>query len=153
MTNTPTPLTCWVNTISRAHVLGGVAGGFTQADHGRPTRLRKLRRGDRIVFYSPRTEFGGGEPLQAFTALGIVEDDEPYQVEVTPDFQPWRRRVAFDVSAHEVLIRPLLDDLSFISDPKRWGFVFRRGLFAVPCEDLERIAAAMGVPADATPRP
>lgn len=150
MTNDPAPSppapTCWINTVSRAHVLGGVEGGFTQADHGRPTRLRKLRRGDRIVFYSPRTEFRGGEPLQAFTALGVVGDDEPYQVEVTPDFRPWRRRVAFDAAARDAPIRPLLDDLSFVSDPKRWGFVFRRGLFAVPCEDAERIASAMGVP-------
>lgn len=50
----------WINTVSRAHVLGGVEGGFTQADHGRNTRLRQLARGDWLVFYSPRTEFRGG---------------------------------------------------------------------------------------------
>lgn len=133
---------CWINTVSRAHVRVGVEGGFTQADHGKPTRLRKLRRGDRIVFYSPRTEFRGGQPLQAFTAIGRVIDDEPYQVQMSPDFHPWRRRVAFD-EAEEAPIRPLLEHLSFIPNPERWGMVFRRGLFEVPCEDFDRIAQAM----------
>jgi hypothetical protein len=62
----------WVNTVSRDHVERGVAGGFTQANHGRPWMLRKMARGDWIVFYSPKTAFQGGEPVQAFTAIGRV---------------------------------------------------------------------------------
>ena len=27
----------WINTVSRDHVQRGVAGGFTQANHGKPT--------------------------------------------------------------------------------------------------------------------
>jgi hypothetical protein len=46
----------WINTVSRDHVQTGVEGGFTQADHGKRTRLKRLERGDRIVFYSPRAE-------------------------------------------------------------------------------------------------
>ena len=60
----------WINTISREHVLVGVAGGFTQANHGTATGVRRLARGDRLVFYSPRTAYPDGTPLQAFTALG-----------------------------------------------------------------------------------
>lgn len=134
---------CWINTVSRDHVRAGVAGGFTQADHGRATRLARLRRGDGIVFYSPRTELGGGRQVQAFTAIGRIDDDEPYRVEMGPDFKPWRRRVLFEDSVAEAPIRPLLEDLSFIPDPTRWGLVFRRGLFAIPCDDFERIATAM----------
>src|SRR5882757_9878622 len=81
----------WINTVSKDHVLRGVEGGFTQADHGRSTRLRKLAKGDLLVFYSPRTAFGAGEPLQAFTALGEITDEAPYQAELGPDFHPWRR--------------------------------------------------------------
>ena len=135
---------CWINTVSRAHVRAGVEGGFTQADHGKATRLRRLTKGDRIVFYSPRTELRGGDPLQSFTAIGEIADNEPYQVEMTPDFHPWRRRVSFWEST-EAPIRMVLEHLSFVPDPKRWGMVFRRGLFTVPCEDFDRIAAAMGV--------
>ena len=60
----------WVNTVSRDHVQKGVEGGFTQADHGKNTRLKRLNQGDYLVFYSPRTHFRSGETLQAFTALG-----------------------------------------------------------------------------------
>jgi len=138
------PTRCWINTVSRSHVLLGREGGFTQADHGRDTRLKRLRKGDLLAFYSPRTDFRGGEPLQAFTALGRIADEVPYQVEMTPSFHPWRRRVTF-FESREAPIRPLLDELSFIPDAKSWGMVFRRGLFEVPREDFERIAAAMGV--------
>ena len=53
---------CWINTVSLDHVEGGVAGGFTQADHGKPDRLRRLSRGDRIAFYSPWTKMRSGSP-------------------------------------------------------------------------------------------
>jgi hypothetical protein len=132
----------WINTISREHVQSGIAGGFTQADHGKSTRLKRLTRGDAIVFYSPRTKMGGGDALQQFTALGIVTDDEPFQVEMTADFHPWRRRLRF-VDAAEAPIAPLIDELSFITNKKSWGFPFRRGLFEIVADDFSRIAAAM----------
>ena len=40
--------------------------------------LRKMARGDWIVFYSPKTAYPDGAPLQAFTAIGQVADDEPF---------------------------------------------------------------------------
>src|SRR4051794_9738317 len=138
------PRCYWINTISRDHVERGLEGGFTQANHGRSTNLRKLKRGDLMVFYSPRTAYPDGAPLQAFTALGRITDDEPYQAEMTPDFHPWRRKLEF-VPCTEIPIAPLLDDLAFITDRRRWGFIFRRGLFEIGTEDFQRIADAMGV--------
>jgi hypothetical protein len=132
----------WVNTISREHVQRGIAGSFTQADHGKNTRLKRLAKGDRIVFYSPRTEFRGGEQLQAFTAIGEITDDEPYQVTMTPDFHPWRRRVAFSPCT-EVPVQPLIADLTFIKNKTQWGFPFRRGLFEISEDDFRLIASAM----------
>lgn len=134
----------WVNTVSRDHVQRGIAGGFTQADHGKETRLKRLSKGDRIVFYSPRTEFQAGEPLQHFTAVGEVADEQPWQVEMTPEFHPWRRKLRFAPGA-EVAIRPLIESLDFIRNKKSWGFVFRRGLFEIGEADFGRIARAMGV--------
>lgn len=61
----------WINTVSRDHVQGG-AGGFTQVDHGKDTRLKRMSKGDGIIFYSPRGERGAGEPLQRFTTTGPV---------------------------------------------------------------------------------
>lgn len=132
----------WVNTISLEHVRRGVAGGFTQADHGRSTRLSRLRPGDRIVFYSPRSDYPDGEPLQEFTACGVVTGNDVYQVEITPDFHPWRRDVAF-FECTPAPIRPLLGTLSFIPDGRNWGFTFRRGLFQIPSADYDRIVTAM----------
>jgi hypothetical protein len=40
-------------------------------------------------------------------------------------------------------IQPLLDELTFITDKKRWGYPFRRGLFPISAEDFGRIARAM----------
>lgn len=132
----------WITTISLDHVLLGVEGGFTQADHGRDTRLRRLQHGDGIAFYSSRTAMRTGKPLQRFTALGVVADDEPYQVDVRPGFRPWRRRIEFEDVA-DVPVRPLLPMLGFVDDEERWGIPFRRGLFEVPAGDFACIAGAM----------
>lgn len=134
----------WLNVVSLEHAEIGLRGGFTQADHGRDTRLRRLSKGDGLVIYSPRTRLQGGAALQRFTAIGRIADDEPYRVEMTPEFHPWRRRVAFVVDATPVDVRPLLPRLSFITDERRWGYPFRRGLFEVSEEDLALIAEAMG---------
>jgi hypothetical protein len=135
-------MTAWINTISAQHVARGVAGGFTQADHGKADRLRRLARGDWIAFYSPKTDYPEGEPLRMFTALGKVVDDAPYQVEVSPDFQPFRRRVEF-VDCTPVPIRPLIEHLEFIEDKQHWGFRFRFGLFRVNTHDFELIRSAL----------
>jgi hypothetical protein len=132
----------WINVVTREHVLVGVAGGFTKADHGRATRLKLLAHGDGIVFYSPRTEFVGGKPLQSFTAIGRVADDEPFQVAMSASFHPWRRQVQFFDCA-EASIRPLIGHLAFIEDKTHWGFPFRRGLFEIDRTDFVGIATAM----------
>ncbi len=137
----------WINTVSRDHVQAGADGGFTQADHGKETRLRRLERGDYVAFYSPRTSYPEGEPLQAFTAVGRILDDEPYRVEMTPAFHPWRRNVAY-LPARPAAVRPLIGELTFIRDKRHWGFPFRRGLFQIDRNDFIRIAAAMGAPPD-----
>ncbi len=133
----------WINTVSRDHVRVGLAGGFTQANHGRATGLRRLGQGDLIVFYSPRTHYPAGEPLQRFTAIARVVDAQVYQVEMTPTFHPWRRRIE-PVACDEAPIRDLIAELAFIRDKRRWGFVFRRGLFEIGEDDFRRIAGAMG---------
>jgi predicted RNA-binding protein len=128
----------WINTISRDHVRRGVAGGFTQANHGKASGLKRLKAGDWIVFYSPKTSYQDGEPLQAFTAIGQIADDDMYQFEMAPDFIPWRRKVDFKPCA-ETPIKPFIDDLSFIADKTHWGYRFRFGLFEIPEADFELI--------------
>jgi EVE domain len=133
---------CWVNTISHDHVRVGVEGGFTQAGHGKSTGVKRLSAGDWIVFYSPKTSLTGGEPVQAFTAIGRIADDELYQVETTAGFAPWRRNVEF-LDCVETPIKPLIDSLSFITDKQHWGYMFRFGLFEIPQPDFELIKNEM----------
>jgi hypothetical protein len=42
-------------------------------------------------------------------------------------------------------IQPLLEELTFITDKLRWGYLFRRGLFQIGTDDFRRIARAMHV--------
>ena len=133
---------CWINCVSKNHVLAGVAGGFTQAAHGKAEPLRHLSSGDVMVFYSEGTQFRAGERLQAFTAIGRVAGKEPFQTKVTAKFIPWRRRVEF-VESEEASILPLIPDLTFITDKTNWGLSLRRGLFEISEADCAAIARAM----------
>ena len=134
----------WVNTVSKDHIARGIAGGFTQANHGKDTVLKRLKAGDYIVFYSPKTAYEGGEPLQAFTAVARVKGEDLYQVEMFPGFKPWRRNVTF-FDCTETSIRPLIEDLTFIKDKSHWGYAFRYGMFKIPHEDFELIRQTMQV--------
>jgi len=137
----------WVNTVSKDHVQRGVAGGFTQANHGKNNTLKRAQKGDWLMFYSPKTAYEGGEPLQAFTAIGQITDDEPYQVAMSEDFRPFRRKVEFK-KCQEAPIRPLIDQLTFIQDKQKWGYKFRFGMFEVSEDDFQTVATAMHVSLD-----
>jgi len=134
----------WIGVASRDHVLRGVAGGFAQLGHGKAAPIRRLSPGDWLAYYSPRTALEGGDPVQAFTAIGTVKPGEPY-VGNMGDFQPTRRDIDFRKSAKEAPIRPLLDTLSFTRGRPSWGYAFRRGSFEVPEADFRAIAEAMGI--------
>lgn len=134
----------WINVVSRDHVMRGVHGGFTQANHGKQWALRKMSRGDWIVFYSPKTAFTDGEPLQAFTALCQVSDDQPYQADMSPDFHPWRRKVQF-YDCIETPIRPLINELDFIENKQAWGYKFRFGVIEISEKDFTIIRSTMGL--------
>jgi hypothetical protein len=138
-------MTAWINTASRDHVLRGVRGRFTQANHGKPTMLRTMARGDWIACYSPTTDYPAGAPLQAFTAIGQVADDEVYLADPSGDFRPWRRHIDF-LECTETPIRPLINRLDFIRDKSRWGYMFRFGVFRIPDRDLQLIRSAMTGP-------
>jgi hypothetical protein len=102
-----------------------------------------LAPGDRIVFYSPRTRLAGGEPVQAFTAIGEIQPGDAYEADMGRGVMAWRRSVRF-LPAREAPIRPLLPMLSFTRHRPSWGYAFRRGAFTITIEDFAIIAGAMG---------
>ena len=76
----------WIGVVSKEHVDIGVAGGFTQVNHGKAGPLERMRAGDGFAFYSPRTAYPDGELLQAFTAIGRIRNGTVYQVSVGDSF-------------------------------------------------------------------
>lgn len=133
----------WLGVVSRSHVQIGVRGSFIQLNHGKKAPLQKLQAGDALVMYSPRTAFPDGEILQAFTAIGTIRSGQIYQVEMTPDFKPYRVDVDFQ-ECQEAAIKPLIADLGFIKNKTHWGAAFRFGQIKISAEDFARIARSMG---------
>jgi hypothetical protein len=134
---------CWVAVASAEHVRRGRREGFMQVCHGKCAPLRRMRPGDRVVYYSPTVHFGGKDRLQAFTALGTVKAGEPYAFDMGEGFVPFRRDVAWEQDAGEAPIAPLLDRLSFTAGRASWGYAFRFGLLQATAEDMDLIAGAM----------
>jgi hypothetical protein len=136
----------WVGVASHEHVKAGVVGGFAQLGHGKHAPVQKLSPGDWIVYYSPRTALSGGEPVQAFTAIGKVKLGDAYQVEQADQFHPFRRDVDYRRSARLAVLSDLRERLSFTRGrDSHWGLAFRRDSFEIPHEDFALIAKAMKI--------
>jgi hypothetical protein len=133
----------WIGVASKDHVDNAIAGGFTQLNHGKAAPLERMRGGDGYLFYSPRTAYPGGEPLQAFTAIGRVRTGTVYQATLSADFHPFRVDVDY-LPSRDAPIKPLIAQLSFIRSKTHWGAAFRFGMLRIPEVDFALIAAAMG---------
>ena len=132
----------WIAIASAEHVRLGRQAGFMQVCHGKAAPLRRVQPGDRIIYYSPTATFRGKEKLQAFTAIGIAKNQEPYQFDMGEGFCPFRRDVKW-LKSRDAPIAPLLDELDFSAGKRNWGYQFRFGLFEIDEHDLQIIAAAM----------
>lgn len=132
----------WVIVASKDHVKAGIALVIAQACHGKSASLKRMKKGDLVVFYSGKQTLGKPDICQAFTAIGTVKDDEVFQFQMTSDFCPARRRIDFFESA-DASILPLIDDLDFIQNKKSWGYPFRFGFFEINQHDFELIACKM----------
>ena len=85
----------WIGTVSQEHVLRGVAGGFCQVCHGKAAPLNRMKRGDWLLYYSPKIRMDGTEKLQAFTAFGQITDNTAYPFQMSETFIPFRRNVEY----------------------------------------------------------
>jgi hypothetical protein len=134
----------WIAVASAEHVANGVAQGIMQVCHGKGGPLRRIRRGDRVIYYSPTGTFRGTDRLQHFTAFGIVRAGEPYQAAMSADFHPYRRDVDY-LPAEPASILPLREHLEFSRAGSNWGWKLHMGLFEISAADSALIAAAMKV--------
>lgn len=132
----------WVVTVSASHAARGIEAGIVQACHGKVAPLRRMRPGDGVVIYSPRSEMRGGAPVMAFTALGHVAGEAVWQHDMGGGFVPWRRAVVWS-GTRAVPIRPLLQRLDLTAGQDNWGMAFRYGHRALSAHDFGLIKAAM----------
>lgn len=133
----------WIGVASREHVENATEHGFCALNHGKEAPLKRMNKGDWIVYYSNREFFDQKEPCQKFTAIGKISDTKIYQREFN-GFQPFVRNVKYYKTRRDAPIRDLLDNLSFITNKKRWGYPFRFGFFEITKEDMLVIAREMG---------
>lgn len=134
----------WLGVISADHTQRAVDGGFIQLNHGKRYGVARLRKGDGFAIYSPTERYGEKRPLRAFTALGVVADEAPYQAEPMSmgdrgTVTPWRRRIEF-LPVHRAGLREV--DLELTQGPN-WGYQLRRGLVPLEPADYEALRVVM----------
>ncbi len=132
----------WIAVVSKEHVEWGVAGGFMQACHGKQAPLKRMQKGDGVIFYSSKERMTDTEKLQTFTAIGEVADDLIYPFSMSDTFVPYRRNIKFK-ECRAVSIIPLINQLTFIADKRSWGYPFRYGFLEISEGDFNLIGAQM----------
>lgn len=132
----------WIITASKEHVKNGVEGGFAQACHGKSSPLKKMKKGDYVIYYSSKEYFDKKDKCQEFTAIGKVKSNNIYQFEMTPEFCPFRIDIDF-FQSNEIPIEPLINDLEFIPNKQKWGYPFRWGTLQINEQDYQLISNLM----------
>ncbi|MFN8578648.1 MAG: EVE domain-containing protein [Candidatus Sericytochromatia bacterium] len=133
----------WIIVASKDHVNIGIKGGFVQANHGKKEPMKRLKKGDKIIFYSSKENIDDKYPYQKFTAICEVNDDEPYiGIMEQSNFNPYRRNVDFYPSI-ELSIKNVIEDLDFIKNKQKWGFPFMKGFFEISEKDFKYIESKM----------
>ena len=135
----------WIGVASFEHVKVGVEQGFAQLGHGKASVLKSLKKGDWIVYYSPRTKLQNGEKVQAFTALGQISSESYYQAVTKNSFHPYRVDVEYQKQTKLADIQSLLNTLQLTRlRGSQWGLAFHRSKIRVSADDFKSIAVAMG---------
>lgn len=133
----------WIGVASKNHVAHGVTLGICQFCHGKAAPAKRLAKGDFVIYYSSKHEMGGKDFYQKFTAIGVVTDEIPYQVDMGDGFAPYRRNIDYFAEARHLDIRPLIAELGFIKNKSSWGYSFRFGFFEIDQKSFALIAKGM----------
>lgn len=131
----------WLGVVSADHVRLAVSASIAQVCHGKKAPLTQMKSGDGFVYYSPRESMKEGKLVQAFTAIGILPDNEIWQVKIG-DFKPFRRKVIYYQEVHDLPIVILKAHLDLTQEPN-WGYKLRRGLIEISENDFNLIKMNM----------
>lgn len=129
----------WIGVASLDHARLGIEGGFVQLCHGKSKPLKRMRKNDIIIYYSPKTSLSSQKRCQSFTAMRRIMDDNTYSFQMSDTFLPFRRDVEFIKKIQLVSIYNVMYDLDFIEDVKHYGEKFRFGHLDISREDCVRI--------------
>ncbi|UJF24140.1 EVE domain-containing protein [Suttonella sp. R2A3] len=126
---------------SKNHVTLGISGGFMQVCHGKRAPQARVKAGDKVVYYSPKTSLKNGRACKEFTAIGEVISEDPYPFDMGGGFVPFHKDVRF-YDAHAVSIYKIIDQLT-LTQEKHWGYQLRFGLINISEQDFQLIQSAM----------
>lgn len=132
----------WIIVASKDHVQNGLRWGIAQACHGKSSPLKRMKKGDYVIYYSSKNVFGKNDKCQEFTAIGKVKDDDVYQFQMSEEFCPYRRNIEF-LEHKDTSILPLIPFLEFIPNKKSWGYPFRFGILEINQNDFDLISSKM----------
>ncbi len=133
----------WIGVVARDHAMIAQEQGVCAFSHGKESAVSRLSAGDKFIFYCPKTGINEGAIVQAFCALGTVTDDIPFQRKwAHTEFTAWVRNADY-AKVSQVPTKPMLEDLSFVTNPRYWGMAFRRGLFEISADDFNLISKQM----------
>lgn len=131
----------WVGVVGAKHAVIGRKRGFCAFSHGKLQAISKLTPGDRFAYYAPRKGYREGDVVQAFVATGTVSEGEPFETDFD-GYPAWARAASYNLETR-ASVRPLLENLVVVSNPKNWGIAFRRSLFEISAEDFALVDSAM----------
>lgn len=132
----------WIIVASKDHVKSGITAGIAQTCHGKAGPLKRMQKGDFIIYYSGKKTLGKPVVCHEFTAIGKVADDDIFEFQMSEDFCPSRRNIEF-FPGIDVSILPLIDQLDFIQNKKSWGYPFRFGILEINKHDFSLIYSQM----------
>lgn len=132
----------WIGVACKEHVENAIKLGIGQFCHGKSAPVNRLSKGDFVIYYSSKVAMEGSELYQRFTAIGVVQDNEAYQVTMDNGFKPFRRNIKYFDAKH-IEIKPLIPILPFIKNKTAWGYVFRYGFLEIDQESFKVIADRM----------
>lgn len=108
-----------------------------------------MKRGDWLLYHSPKIRLDGNEKLQAFTAFGQILDDRAYPFQMSETFIPFRRNVAY---AQMVRDCPLAIARQH-SEWKQYAGLLRYGHFEISPDFFNWITNYMLRQPETNPRP
>ena len=111
--------------------------------------LDKMQVGDIVVFYVPKKTIDSYSnypttKVQAFKGIAEItsetfSNDEPIWKPQGNEIFPQRKKVKFLETDLNVPIRPLIEQLSFVTNTAWWALPLRRGYVEIKESDLELI--------------